>query len=67
MCNYERPVKFLDAMKFKKDDAFVTCTYLNMPESVFTADIYCHRTCFMQYLTNSLVKTVRNKLWSSSN
>ena len=45
MCNYESAVKFLDAMRSKKNDAFVTCTYLNTPESVFAADIYCHRNC----------------------
>ena len=51
MCKYESAVKFLDEMRFiKKDDAYVRCTYLNTPESVYAADIFFHSTCFMQYV-----------------
>ena len=50
MCNFESAVKFLDAMRFRKDEAFVRCTYLNTPERAIAADTFCHSTCFMQYV-----------------
>ena len=34
-------------MRSKRDDVFVRCADLNAPEN---ADIYCHRTCFMEYV-----------------
>ena len=49
ICNQESALKFLNAMRSKKDDVFVRCADLNTPENIFAADIYCHTTCFMQY------------------
>ena len=50
MCNYKSAVKFLDAIICRHDDAFVIGTYLNSPENVLAADIYCHSTCCMSYV-----------------
>ena len=38
MCKYESAVKFLDAIRFILNDAFVRCTYLNTPKCVFATD-----------------------------
>ena len=50
ICSHESAKKCLDAMTSRKDDVFVRCADLNTPESIFAADIYCHKTCFTQYV-----------------
>ena len=53
LCEFESSNKFLNAMNFHKDDVLSRCADLSCPEDVYAADLYCHVSCFKQYVFKS--------------
>jgi len=53
LCKFESAHKFLDAIRYRKDDVYIRCADLDSPEDVYAADLYCHASCFKQYVSKS--------------
>ena len=53
LCKAESSQKFMHALQYHKDDVYVRCADLDSPEDVCAADLYCHVSCFKQYVSKS--------------
>jgi hypothetical protein len=59
--SHDKALNFIEVMHSKRDEVFVRCADLTTPEHIFAADIYCHKTCFIQYVhPPSQSETIQN-------